>query len=134
MKTINISTAATLAAALGASLALAACQPAQNDAASTPAAPTATTTPGQVSESATAMADKVADAVGDAAVTVAVNAELAKDTQLSALRIDVDTLDGRVTLAGSAPNDAARDRATALAQGVKGVKSVDNRLAVAPTS
>jgi len=131
MKTINMTTAATLAAALGASLALAACQPAQNDAAS---APTATTAPGQVSESATAMADKVADAVGDAAVTVAVNAELAKDSQLSALRIDVDTLDGRVTLAGSAPNDAARDRATLLAQSVKGVKSVDNRLAIAPTS
>jgi hyperosmotically inducible protein len=130
MKTINMSTAATLAAALGASLALAACQPAQNDAST----PTATTAPGKVAESTTAMADKVADAVGDAAVTVAVNAELAKDAQLSALRIDVDTLDGRVTLAGSAPNDAARDRATVLAQSVKGVKSVDNRLAVAPTS
>ena len=133
MKTIHMSTAATLAAALGASLALAACQPAQNDAATT-TAPTATTAPGKVAESTTAMADKVADAVGDAAVTVAVNAELAKDAQLSALRIDVDTLDGRVTLAGSAPNDAARDRATVLAQSVKGVKSVDNRLAIAPTS
>ncbi len=133
MKTTNISTAATLAAALGASLALAACQPAQNEAATSPP-PTATTAPGKVAESTTAMADKVADAVGDAAVTVAVNAELAKDTQLSALRIDVDTLDGRVTLAGSAPSDAARERATVLAQSVKGVKSVDNRLAVAPTS
>ncbi len=131
MKTIHISTAATLAAALGASLALAACQPAQNE---TPTATTPTTAPGQVAGSATAMADKVTEAVGDAAVTVAVNAELAKDDQLSALRIDVDTRDGRVTLAGSAPNDAARERATVLAQGVKGVKSVDNRLAVAPTS
>ncbi len=127
MKTNHLPTAATLAAALGASLALAACQPAQNEAATIAA-------PGQMAEGATAMADKVADAVGDAAITVAVNAELAKDAQLSALRIDVDTLDGRVTLAGSAPNDAARDRATLLAQGVKGVKSVDNRLAVAPTS
>jgi hyperosmotically inducible protein len=126
MKTIHFPTAATLAAALGASLALAACQPAQDDA--------TTAAPGKPEAGATAMADKVADAVGDAAVTVAVNAELAKDAQLSALRIDVDTRDGRVTLAGSAPNDAARDRATLLAQGVKGVKSVDNRLAVAPTS
>jgi hyperosmotically inducible protein len=126
MKTIHFPTAATLAAALGASLALAACQPAKDDA--------TTAAPGKPEAGATAMADKVADAVGDAAVTVAVNAELAKDAQLSALRIDVDTRDGRVTLAGSAPNDAARDRATLLAQGVKGVKSVDNRLAVAPTS
>jgi len=126
MKTIHLPTAATLAAALGASLALAACQPAQND--------TTAAAPRQGPEGTTAMSDKVATAVGDAAVTVAVNAELAKDAQLSALRIDVDTLDGRVTLAGSAPNAAARDRATLLAQSVKGVKSVDNRLAVAPTS
>jgi osmotically-inducible protein OsmY len=126
MNKIHRPTAATLAAALGASLALAACQPAQQDAVAN--------APAKVSESTTAMADKVADAVGDAAITVAVNAELAKDAQLSALRIDVDTLDGRVTLAGSAPNDTARDRAAVLAQSVKGVKSVDNRLAVAPTS
>lgn len=126
MKKIHLSTAATLAAALGASLALAACQPAQKDAAAN--------APAQVAEGTSAMADKVAVAVGDAAITVAVNAELAKDAQLSALRIDVDTLDGRVTLAGSAPDGTARDRATLLAQGVKGVKSVDNRLAVAPTS
>jgi osmotically-inducible protein OsmY len=125
MNRMHLSTAATLAAALGASLALAACQPAQQEAATTPA---------PVSEGATAMADKVADAVGDAAITLAVTAELAKDAQLSALRIDVDTLDGRVTLAGSAPNGSARDRATLLTQSVKGVKSVDNRLAVAPTS
>jgi len=126
MKKIQLPTAATWAAALGASLALAACQPAQQDAANN--------APVQKSEGTPAMADKVAVAVGDAAITVAVNAELAKDAQLSALRIDVDTLDGRVTLAGSAPSDAARDRATLLAQSVKGVKSVDNRLAVAPTS
>lgn len=126
MNTIHRPTAATLAAALGASLALAACQPAQQEAAAD--------APAQMTEGATAMADKVADAVGDAAITVAVNAELAKDDQLSALRIDVDTLDGRVTLAGSAPSDTARDRATLLTQSVKGVKSVDNRLAVAPTS
>ncbi len=128
MKTIYLPTATTLAAALGASLALAACQPAQQDA--------TTTAPGQLSEQPTAMSDRVAGAVGDAAVTVAVNAELAKDAQLSALRIDVDTLDGRVTLAGSAPSEAARDRATLVAQSVRGVTSVDNRLAVepAPTS
>jgi len=130
MKTTNLPTAATLAAALGASLALAACQPAQDDAATTPM----TSAPGQAAEGATAMADRVANAVDDAAITVAVNAELAKDAQLSALRIDVDTLDGRVTLAGSAPNEVARDRATLLTQSVKGVKAVDNRLAVAPSS
>jgi hyperosmotically inducible protein len=124
MNKIHLPTAATLAAALGASLVLAACKPAQQDAAlAVPA-----------SQDATAMADRVAEAMGDAAITLAVNAELAKDAQLSTLRIDVDTLAGRVTLAGNAPNDVARDRATLLAQSVRGVKSVDNRLAVGPMS
>lgn len=126
MTKIQLRTAAAWAAALGSGLALAACQPGQKDAAND--------APAQTSQESPAMVDKVAVAMGDAAITMAVNAELAKDAQLSALRIDVDTLDGRVTLAGSAPSDAARDRATLLTQGVKGVKSVDNRLAVAPTS
>ena len=74
--------------------------------------------------------DTVANKVGDAAITTLVNAELARDSQLSALRVDVDTVDGRVTLRGDAPNANARDRATALAQRVDGVKSVDNQLSI----
>jgi hyperosmotically inducible periplasmic protein len=74
--------------------------------------------------------DTVANKVGDAAITTLVNAELARDSQLSALRVDVDTVDGRVTLRGDAPNTNARDRATALAQRVDGVKSVDNQLSI----
>lgn len=124
MKTNHIPTAATLAAALAAGLTLAACQPAQDNAAA----------PGRAEAGATALADKAADTVADAAITVAVNAALAKDAQLSVLRIDVDTVDGRVVLAGKAPDDAARQRAGELAQRVHGVKSVDNRLAVAPLS
>lgn len=75
-------------------------------------------------------ADKAAVATTDALITTAVNAELAKDSQLSALKINVDTKDGRVTLNGTAPSTAARDRATTLSTGVKGVKSVDNKLEV----
>lgn len=125
MKTNHSPTAATLAAALAAGL-LAACQPAQEG--RTAAAPPAERT------SPSAMADKAADAISDAAITVAVNAELAKDAQLSALRIDVDTVDGRVALAGTAPDEVSRDRATQLAQRVEGVKAVDNRLTVSPRS
>ena len=68
----------------------------------------------------------------DAAVTVAVKAELARDTSLSALKIDVDTQGGQVLLRGSAPDEASRERATRLAAGVKGVKDVENKLVVAP--
>jgi osmotically-inducible protein OsmY len=76
------------------------------------------------------MADKVGDKVSDAGITAGVNAELAKDSALSALRIDVDTANGHVSLRGTAPSTLARDRATTLAKSVKGVNSVDNQLVV----
>jgi len=75
-------------------------------------------------------ADQVTAKTNDAAVTTQVKAELAKDPGLSALRIDVDTEAGRVTLSGTAPDAAARDRATRLASGIKGVTRVENRLEV----
>ena len=66
-------------------------------------------------------------------ITTSVNAELAKDDKLSALKIDVDTSDGRVMLKGTAPSQADKERATQLAQGVKGVTRVDNQLRVEPS-
>jgi osmotically-inducible protein OsmY len=75
-------------------------------------------------------AAKMADATDDARITASVNAELAKDPSLSALKIDVDTHAGKVMLQGKAPSTAARERATTLAANVKGVSSVENRLSV----
>jgi hypothetical protein len=72
----------------------------------------------------------VSDKVKDAAITTAVNAKLAQDKSLSAMRIDVDTVDGKVSLRGVAPDASARERATTLASAVDGVKSVDNQLVV----
>ena len=70
--------------------------------------------------------------VADAAITASVNADLAKDNDLSALRIDVDTHNGHVTLKGTAPSAAAKERAGRMAGTVKGVTSVDNQLMVQP--
>jgi hyperosmotically inducible periplasmic protein len=78
--------------------------------------------------------DKVETGLGDAAITAGVNAELAKDAQLSALSINVDTREGHVALKGKAPSADARERATQLAAAVKGVRSVDNQLSVEPRS
>lgn len=75
-------------------------------------------------------ADTVKAGAMDAAITTKINAALAADDKLSALKIDVDTSDGRVTLNGTAPDAASRERATSLAAGVQGVASVNNRLAV----
>lgn len=73
---------------------------------------------------------KISDKVSDAVITTTVKAELAKDSTLSAMKINVDTDSGRVILRGTAPSSQAREHATALATGVKGVMSVDNQLTV----
>ena len=86
----------------------------------------------QASADAKQAAEAAGDKVADAAITATVNAELAKDSSLSATKIDVDTAAGRVALRGTAPNVDARDRATQLAAHVKGVRSVDNQLVVEP--
>jgi hyperosmotically inducible periplasmic protein len=77
---------------------------------------------------------KVGDKVSDAAITSSVKTELAKDSKLSALKINVDTDNGKVALKGVAPSNEAREHATTLAQNVKGVTSVDNQLTVEPKS
>lgn len=96
----------------------------------TPAAPAATPaepTVGQRVDSAVQQAERKVD---DVAITASVNASLAKDPDLSAMKINVDTKAGVVTLTGPAPSAAAKDRATSLAQAVEGVAGVNNNLAV----
>ena len=76
----------------------------------------------------------VAETATDMAITTRVNAALAADDKLSALKIDVDTEAGNVALIGTAPDEASRDRATTLAAAVEGVVTVDNRLTVVKAS
>ncbi len=76
----------------------------------------------------------LATAVRDVAITAEIKGLLAKDPNLSALRIDVDTTAGRVALRGTAPSVEARERATKLAQAVVGVSAVNNELSVKPGS
>ena len=59
-----------------------------------------------------------------------ISASLAKDPDLSAVKIDVDTANGRVTLKGPAPSAVARERAEGIAKAVNGVSSVNNQLVV----
>jgi len=88
------------------------------------------TTAGQVAEKTEQMAAGAANSVKDAAITTAVNAKLAQDAKLSVMHIDVDTVDGRVVLRGSAPDASASEHAKQLAASVEGVVSVDNQLVV----
>ncbi|MBF6631938.1 MAG: BON domain-containing protein [Comamonas sp.] len=67
---------------------------------------------------------------GEAGTTAKVNAALIGDPELSALKINVDTVGSTVTLNGEAPSQSAKDRATDIAKAVEGVTSVNNLLTV----
>jgi len=85
---------------------------------------------GEVQQDMSRAANTAGDKVKDMSITTAINAELTRDAQLSALRINVDTTDGRVVLRGTAPDEASRLRATTLASHVEGVHAVDNQLSL----
>lgn len=79
---------------------------------------------------AAGMAERAGDKIADATITTSVNAALAADSKLSAIKINVDTKDGVVTLKGPAPDETSRARATELAGNAKGVVRVENQLTV----
>lgn len=81
---------------------------------------------------ASAAMERAGERIDDASITAKVNAALAGDPRLSAMNIDVDSTQGRVSLSGSAPDEGSRQRATELALAVEGVKGVDNQLRVTP--
>ena len=75
-------------------------------------------------------ASRIGEKVDDMQITARVNAELAADKDLRALRIDVDTRDGVVNLMGTAPSATAKARAEEIARNAKDVKSVNSKLGV----
>ncbi|MGE5450777.1 MAG: BON domain-containing protein, partial [Acidobacteriota bacterium] len=60
--------------------------------------------------------------VDDATITTRVKAKFAEDAQVSAMRINVETLKGEVQLAGFAASEKEKARAAELALGVPDVK------------
>lgn len=84
----------------------------------------------EVKQAANAASDKVKGTANDIAITAEINARLARDAQLSAFAINVDTSAGRVVLKGSAPDLASRERARSLAAAVEGVNGVENLLVI----
>lgn len=66
----------------------------------------------------------------DAELAARVKAALAAEPGLGSFTMDVTASDGVVSLFGTAPNRATRDRAAAAAAKVEGVKSVQNNLAI----
>ena len=72
----------------------------------------------------------VGEAVDDASTTAKVKLALAKDEQVAAYRIDVDTNNGVVTLTGNVKSKAEANRAIQVAESIKGVKKVNSDLKV----
>ena len=64
----------------------------------------------------------------DVLIAEQVKAALASNPDFGALKVDVHSDEGEVTLRGRAPDPTARDRATEIAKSVRNVKSVDNQL------
>lgn len=75
-------------------------------------------------------ADRAGDAAANAALTSKVKTKFLADTAISGLRIDVDSNNGVVTLTGTVPTAAEKDRALKVARETDGVKSVVDRLKV----
>lgn len=72
--------------------------------------------------------------VDDSSITVKVNSELTNEPMVKARYIDVDTMDGVVTLSGLVESREVVERAVAAASRVKGVIRVKNNLTVGKRS
>ena len=77
------------------------------------------------------MTESVKENVADSVITTKIKAEFAKDKQVSAMSVKVDTDDkGAVTLSGTAKSKAEADKAVKIARDTKGVTSVKNDIMV----
>jgi len=68
----------------------------------------------------------------DATITASVKTKMAADSTVPAMKINVDTKEGVVTLTGDVDSAATKTKAETIAKGVEGVKSVTNSLTVKP--
>ena len=72
----------------------------------------------------------VKEEVSDATITTKIKADYAKDKQVSAMKIHVDTEKGVVKLTGNAKSKDEADKAEQIAKNTKGVMSVKNEIKV----
>lgn len=68
--------------------------------------------------------------MADAEVTAKVKARLTADPEVNPFQIDVDTIDGTVTLSGVVDSARQKEEAESLARGTEGVVAVVNNLQV----
>jgi len=72
--------------------------------------------------------------IADSAINTNVKSKLAADTETSALKINVETNGGVVTLTGIVPTQAEKSQAEQTARNTEGVTRVINNITVAPNT
>ena len=82
----------------------------------------------EISQKTAAAAKTAQEAIGDSALTAKIKAKMALDDSVKALDVNVDTVDGVVTVTGKVRSRAERERALALARETDGVRQVVDRL------
>jgi hyperosmotically inducible protein len=70
------------------------------------------------------------DQMDDSAITASVKARMAADPDVKAHEIDVDTVDGKVTLTGKVDSESVRTEAVRLTRETEGVRSVRNNMTI----
>jgi hypothetical protein len=70
--------------------------------------------------------------IDDVGITTLVKSRFYEDKDVAGSSISVETLNGTVMLSGFAKSGLERNKAATIAQGVRGVKSVKNEIAVRP--
>ncbi len=84
----------------------------------------------QVGETAAVAANQAKNALENGAITAKIKSKMTLDDTLEAMKIDVDTSNGVVTLSGTLDTDAQRQRALQLARETDGVRQVVDHLKV----
>jgi osmotically-inducible protein OsmY len=74
--------------------------------------------------------ETIGEKIDDAVITSKVKVDLMNNSSTSALKTEVDTVNGVVTLTGEANSMAEKNLATEVARKTKGVKKVNNKMIV----
>lgn len=80
--------------------------------------------------SSTSTRESTGEYIDSSAITAKVKSELIKDDTVRARDVEVETFRGTVQLSGFVDTEAQKERATAVARSVQGVRDVKNNLIV----
>ncbi len=86
----------------------------------------------EISQKTAAAAKTAGEVLSDGALTTKIKAKMGLDDTVKALDLNVDTIDGVVTVTGKVRSTAERDRALALARETNGVRQVIDRIVLQP--